>query len=131
MKSIGWPCAWLVLASAAIACAPGAPPAAPTPISAPATRRIVVFSDLHFDPFSDSTLVDSLARADVSRWSAILAGSTRKDFSPYGSDTNYQLFVSALAAMQRSEPAAERAAITRANQEARFFVRSRTCGSRW
>ncbi len=74
------------------------------PASNSTTRRIVAFSDLHFNPFSDSTLVDSLANVDVGRWRAIFGRSAQKRFSPYGKDTNYPLFASALSAMQRAEP---------------------------
>ncbi len=91
----------------ATACGPVAHQPPSTPVRAPATKHVLVFSDLHFNPFADPALVDSLAHADVSRWREILAGSTKRTVSQYGSDTNYPLLVSTLAAMQRAEPAAE------------------------
>jgi sphingomyelin phosphodiesterase acid-like 3 len=86
-----------------MACVPSLAP--PVPVSV--TKRVVVFSDLHFNPFSDPTLVDSLARADVSHWRAIFERSSHKSFSPYYSDSNYPLFASALEAMQRAESSPE------------------------
>jgi predicted phosphodiesterase len=89
----------------AVACAPAGQSPAPLRGFDSATLSVVVFSDLHFDPLTDTTLVDSLARADVARWRTILDRSTQKAFSQYGSDTNYPLLVSTLAAMQRTESA--------------------------
>jgi hypothetical protein len=97
----------LVLAAlAATACRPVAQPSPPARPASANGPHIVVFSDLHFNPFSDSTLVDSLQRADVSRWDGIFRTSTLKTYSAYGSDTNYPLLESALSAMHGAEPAA-------------------------
>lgn len=62
-------------------------------------------SDIHFDPFADPTLVTKLEAADVSQWEGILASSTNKAFSTYGSDINDALFRSALAEMKTRIPA--------------------------
>ena len=91
----------------ATACRPTAPPSLPGGPSSPAAHQVLVFSDLHFNPFSDPALVAALQRADVSRWRAIFRGSTQKAYSAYGSDTNYPLLESALAAMQRAAPRPE------------------------
>ncbi len=56
----------------------------------------LLFSDVHFDPFADPSLVPALAAADVSAWKGILASSSRTGYAAYGSDSNYALFESAL-----------------------------------
>ena len=56
----------------------------------------LLFSDVHFDPFADPTLVSALAASDVSTWKAILSSSTETAYPTYGSDSNYTLFESAL-----------------------------------
>ena len=70
--------------------------------SAP-SPQVLVFSDLHFDPFSDPGKIGALQRADVADWPSILAGSAAVP-SAYGTDTNYPLLESALAAMQQAVP---------------------------
>lgn len=57
-------------------------------------------SDIHFDPFTDPSLVAKLEAAEVSEWEAILATSGVKTFSTYGSDLNEPLFRSALGEMK-------------------------------
>ena len=56
----------------------------------------LLFSDVHFDPFADPSLVPALAAADVSDWRSILASSTQTAYPAYGSDSNYRLFESTL-----------------------------------
>ena len=56
----------------------------------------LLFSDVHFDPFADPSLVPALAAADVSDWKGILASSTQTAYPAYGSDSNYTLFESTL-----------------------------------
>jgi sphingomyelin phosphodiesterase acid-like 3 len=57
-------------------------------------------SDIHFDPFADTTLIAKLEAADVEEWEAILASSSVKTFSTYGHDINDPLFRSAIAEMK-------------------------------
>jgi sphingomyelin phosphodiesterase acid-like 3 len=92
------------VAALAAGCRPAVQPPPPAPSSDPAPQ-VLVFSDLHFNPFSDPALVGSLQAGDVSGWPAILARSAQQTFSAYGSDTNYPLLESAIAAMQQAVPA--------------------------
>lgn len=70
----------------------------------PATGRALLISDVHLDPLADPAIVKQLIAAPVSQWEAIFNGSQQKSFSTYGSDTNYPLFASALAAVAAQEP---------------------------
>jgi sphingomyelin phosphodiesterase acid-like 3 len=90
-----------ILGSGCSATPPGSNPEPPRS----ATQQVVVFSDLHFDPFYDPTLADSLAGADVLRWPQVLERSSDKTYSPNGKDTNYALMQSALRAMHQAAPA--------------------------
>lgn len=67
-----------------------------------ATGSVLVFSDVHFDPFADQALVPALAAADVSQWKSLFAASGQTAFSAYGKDTDYSLFESALDSMART-----------------------------
>jgi sphingomyelin phosphodiesterase acid-like 3 len=67
-------------------------------------EKILVVSDIHFDPFADPALVAKLEAADVSQWQAIFATSTETAFSTYGHDSNEPLFRSALAEMKKQIP---------------------------
>ncbi len=71
---------------------------------APATGRALLISDIHLDPLADPAIVKQLIAAPVSRWEEIFERSQQKSFSAYGSDTNYPLFVSALAAAEVQAP---------------------------
>ncbi len=56
----------------------------------------LLFSDVHFDPFADPSLVPALAASDASAWKGILSSSSQTAYAAYGSDSNYALFESAL-----------------------------------
>jgi len=60
------------------------------------TDSFLLFSDVHFNPFADPSLVPALASSDVSSWKGILASSKNTSASSYGRDSNYALFESAL-----------------------------------
>lgn len=62
-------------------------------------NKFLNFSDIHFDPFYDTTLVPQLARSNHTEWESILLNSESKNFSSYGSDCNYFLLRSALDEM--------------------------------
>jgi sphingomyelin phosphodiesterase acid-like 3 len=71
-------------------------------ISSPAlAESFLSVSDIHFDPFADPTLVAKLEAAEVAQWEAILATSSVKTFSTYGSDLNEPLLRSALGEMKK------------------------------
>src|SRR5689334_1561558 len=67
-------------------------------------EKFLSVSDIHFNPFADTTLVAKLEAADVEQWSAILASSSVTTFSAYGSDVNDPLLRSAIAEMQKQMP---------------------------
>ncbi len=69
-----------------------------------AAGRLLIASDIHFNPMADPSLVADLAAADAAQWEAILQRSKPTAFSPYGQDTNWWLLRSALQAMVRAEP---------------------------
>ncbi len=83
---------WAVLGSAAVA------------QTAPATGRALLISDIHLDPLADPAIVKQLIAAPIPQWEAIFESSQQKSFSAYGSDTNYPLFVSTLAAAAAQAP---------------------------
>jgi sphingomyelin phosphodiesterase acid-like 3 len=72
--------------------------------SGPPSQKILIASDLHFNPFADPDLVKDLAAAPPSRWERILNRSQLPAYSPYGQDTNWWLLQSALDAMRVTEP---------------------------
>jgi hypothetical protein len=63
---------------------------------------VVVFSDIHFNPFYDRSLFSALNAADAGQWAGIFRTSGVTGPSAWGSDTNYPLFVIALAGIQRN-----------------------------
>jgi sphingomyelin phosphodiesterase acid-like 3 len=69
-----------------------------------ASGRALLISDIHLDPLADPAIVMQLIAAPVPQWQAIFDGSQLQSFSPYGSDTNYPLFVSTLAAATGQAP---------------------------
>jgi hypothetical protein len=81
-----------------------APPAGVTTGGEPATGNIPHISDIHFNPFYDSTLVAQLIKADAKDWEGILQQSQDKSYGPVSNnnETNYFLLVSALADMAKT-----------------------------
>ncbi len=70
------------------------------------TVSVVVFSDIHFNPFYDSTLCPALAAADVNDWAGIFQGSKKVPvLPPWKSDTNYALLNVALAGIKQNSGA--------------------------
>lgn len=66
------------------------------------TYPVVVFSDVHFSPFYDTTLFQSLNSSDASEWNGIFQTSTTSEPSTYGADSNYPLLVLALSSIQQN-----------------------------
>jgi len=80
-----------------------------TPITPTANKfPVVVFSDLHFNPFYDTALFTgpavctSLVNEEISQWPSFFQNSTIKQASAWGSDTNYPLLVLALASIKQN-----------------------------
>ncbi len=80
---------------------PAAPPPAAASCGDDGQGTFVALSDLHFNPFYDPALVPALVRTDAARWEAVFAGSAVKGLGAYGSDVNFPLLESTLAAAAR------------------------------
>ncbi len=72
--------------------------------AAGSSRKLLIASDVHFNPMADPALVPALAATDFPQWEGIFQQSKLTAFSPYGQDTNWWLLRSSLDAMQRTEP---------------------------
>ena len=74
----------------------------------PPTGKVLLLSDIHFDPLADKAIVPDLVNHDISGWETILASSEsfKKGVYPTRgkSDTNYTLFHSAMSAAAHQEP---------------------------
>lgn len=68
--------------------------------SAAGSKIFLSISDLHFNPFYDPALVDSLVVSDYRSWEAIFR-STKQAPNGYNSDADYALLRSAFTAMQQ------------------------------
>jgi 3',5'-cyclic AMP phosphodiesterase CpdA len=97
-----WDLAWALPDKSGINC-PDGDPASYTAASADRAGMFLLFSDVHFDPFADSTKVKALAAAPASAWREILAGAGQA-FCPYGQDSNDALFQSFLDDMAARAP---------------------------
>ena len=73
-----------------------------TNIDPAATFPVVVFSDVHFNPFYDTHLFSSLVTADPSQWADIFRTSPTQTASMWGNDSNYPLLVLALASVRQN-----------------------------
>lgn len=80
------------------ACGSGTTPTITTANNFP----IVVFSDVHFNPFYDPTLFQQLVAADAGQWPGIFETSSITAPSTWGSDTNYPLLVLALSRIKQN-----------------------------
>jgi hypothetical protein len=67
-------------------------------------NKVLVMSDIHFNPLADPSLGTDLDAADPTQWEAILERSKLTRFSQYGEDTNWWLLRSALDQMQVTLP---------------------------
>ncbi len=63
---------------------------------------VVVFSDVHFNPFYDPSLFPRLVSADASEWASIFKTSSITAPSAWYSDTNYPLLVLALSSIKQN-----------------------------
>jgi hypothetical protein len=63
---------------------------------------VVVFSDIHFNPFYDPSLFAALNSADVSAWLSIFKTSSITAPSALGYDTNYPLLAVALSSVTQN-----------------------------
>ena len=70
----------------------------------PPTGRALLISDIHLDPLSDPAIVKQLIASPIAQWEEIFQSSQQKSLSPYGQDSNYPLFSSALTAAAAQAP---------------------------
>jgi len=63
---------------------------------------VVVFSDVHFNPFYDPTLFTALVAADTDQWATVFQSSVIKAPSTWGYDANYPLLVLALSSIKQN-----------------------------
>ena len=69
---------------------------------AASTFPVVVFSDVHFNPFYDTHLFSDLVTADPSQWADIFRTSPIQTASSWGNDSNYPLLAFALASVRQN-----------------------------
>ena len=67
---------------------------------ADSSSRFLALSDIHFDPFYDPALFDSLAANDPAEWKRIFESSAITGLGSYGADANYPLLRSSLQKMK-------------------------------
>jgi len=92
----------VAVAAALYLCGPASgQQAAPAPAIA---GRVLVMSDLHFDPMADRGLVDQLAAVEPEQWNAVLDRSGGLSLGQYGRDSNWMLLRSALRHMAERLP---------------------------
>lgn len=65
--------------------------------------KILVISDIHFNPFYDPSILDQLIAADYTKWEGIFEQSKVKSFGGFNVDTYYPLFKSAMNEMPTIE----------------------------
>ena len=63
---------------------------------------VVVFSDVHFNPFYDPSLFTALVAADADQWAGIFQTSSITAPSVWGADTNYPLLALALSSIKQN-----------------------------
>ncbi len=66
--------------------------------------EIISTSDIHFNPFYDPALLNSLLVTEYTGWDSIFKRSLLRDISPDGADANYPLFKSAMEQMRTLLP---------------------------
>ncbi len=62
--------------------------------------KLLIMSDIHFNPFCDLTLIKSLCASDYTKWKGIFESSADSSYGKYSSDTYYRLFKSTMKAMR-------------------------------
>ncbi len=63
---------------------------------------VLVFSDVHFNPFYDPSLFPKLVAADAGEWESIFKSSGISAPSVWGGDTNYPLLAIALSSIRQN-----------------------------
>jgi len=63
---------------------------------------VVVFADVHFNPFYDPSLFTALVAADADQWATVFQTSLITTPSVWGADTNYPLLALALPSIKQN-----------------------------
>ena len=66
--------------------------------------RFLNFSDIHFDPFYDTTLVERLVSSDYKEWENIFSASAYTTLGMYRKDSDFNLFRSVMTEMKQRIP---------------------------
>lgn len=66
--------------------------------------RIVLVSDIHFNPFYDAAIVPELMKTNYRNWHRVFGKSRLKEPSKLGEETNFPLFISAMKRMKITCP---------------------------
>jgi sphingomyelin phosphodiesterase acid-like 3 len=66
------------------------------------TSQVIVFSDVHFNPFYDQAIFQTLVTADATQWKSIFESSSILEPSTWGEDSNYPLFALALSSIKEN-----------------------------
>ena len=66
---------------------------------------IVVFSDVHYNPFYDPAIFNSLVNSSEEQWNEIFRSSAVTDPQSWGNETNYPLFARMLEAVRAQSTA--------------------------
>jgi len=74
--------------------------------------KFLNFSDIHFDPFYDTTLVEKLISSDYEEWETIFSGSAYTSLGMYRKDSDFNLFRSVMMEMKQRIPAPDFIIIT-------------------
>jgi hypothetical protein len=61
-------------------------------------------TDVHFNPFYDPSLLETLINTDYKEWQKVLESGKQHNVNGYGSDSNYSLLKSAFAHARRTLP---------------------------
>lgn len=64
-----------------------------------ASGKLLIMSDIHFNPFCDPGLMKALTRSDYTKWKGIFESSKDSSYGQYSQDTYYRLLKSTLLAM--------------------------------
>ena len=65
---------------------------------------VVSLSDIHFNPFYDPSLINSLIASNSTRWKVIFSNSRIQGYGAHNADTNYNLLNSALENIHHVAP---------------------------
>jgi sphingomyelin phosphodiesterase acid-like 3 len=68
------------------------------------TGRVLLISDIHFDPLADVSILEDLTKDPADQWEGIFAKSKQKEYARAPADTNYPLLKSALYAAKAQGP---------------------------